>query len=461
MAMILLVEDDDNARRLMKLSLERRGHELVACSGSDEAFQQLEKRQFDVVLTDLRMDGRDAGIDVVKRCHTLQPGAPVLLVTAYASAETAVAAIRGGAFDYLTKPVSSDQIAMAVENALASRADTDQQGGKNRNKKATCRLIGSSMVMKRVRERLQRVASKNVTVLISGESGTGKELAARFIHESSPRASHPFVPVNCAAIPGELFESELFGHKRGAFTGAQYDRLGLIESANGGTLFLDEVGEMPPFIQVKLLRVLQEHSVRRVGDEREKHVDMRVVSATNRDLAQDVKNGRFREDLFYRLNVVPVHLPPLRQHREDLPELVDSILSRLAESDEQTVASPEFLERLKGLAFMGNVRELDNLLQRLLAISDQGVLGASLLGELRRDDYLFAEISLDALSRRNMGLDDWLDWAERNLIQQAMEKTDGNITRAAGLLGTSFRSLRYRLQKFDMAHPDADEIPNY
>jgi len=452
MAMILLVEDDVNARRMMALSLEARGHEVVACPGSVEAFSQLDEKKFDVALTDLRMEGRDAGIDVVKACQSVQPKIPVLLVTAYASTDTAVAAMRGGAFDYLTKPVSADQLAIAVENALASREIKGQDSGRIPDEGPVCGLIGSSMVMKRVRERLTKAANKDLTVLISGESGTGKELAARFIHEISPRASCPFIPVNCGAIPSELFESELFGHKRGSFTGAESDRSGLIESANGGTLFLDEVGEMPPLVQVKLLRVLQDHRVRRVGDERNRHVDIRVIAATNRDLDLDVRAGRFREDLFYRLNVVPIHMPPLRQHREDLPELVDALLSR--QSDSAPVVTSEFLERIKKLAFMGNVRELDNLLQRLLALSDHDRLDAALLGELRRDDYLFAEISLDALDRRDMSLDDWLNWAEWNLIQQAMEKANDNITRAAGLLGISFRSLRYRLQKFDMTNTD-------
>jgi len=456
MAMILLVEDDVHARRMMTLSLEAKGHEVVACPGSAEALSQLDEQQFDVVLTDLRMEGRDAGIDVVKACQSVQPKIPVLLVTAYASTDTAVAAMRGGAFDYLTKPVSADQLAMAAEEALASREiDGNHHEKPGSDSDSLYGLIGASMVMKRVRERLRRAAAKDVTVLISGESGTGKELAARFIHGSSPRISFPFVPVNCGAIPSELFESELFGHKRGSFTGAEADRPGLIESANGGTLFLDEVGEMPLLIQVKLLRVLQDHRVRRVGDERDRHVDLRVIAATNRDLDLDVRAGRFREDLFYRLNVVPIHMPPLRQHREDLPELVDALLSRQCNPDSKPIVSSEFLEKLKDMAFMGNVRELDNLLQRLLAMSDDhDRLDASLLGELRRDDYLFAEISLDALDRRGMSLDDWLNWAEQNLIQQAMEKANDNITRAAGLLGTSFRSLRYRLQKFDMTNTD-------
>jgi len=454
MAMILLVEDDDNARRMMALSLEAKGHEVVTCPGSVDAFSQLDERQFDVVLTDLRMEGKDAGIDVVKACQSVHPKIPVLLITAYASTDTAVAAMRGGAFDYLTKPVSADQLAMAVENALASREIKGRNSELIAGEDPVYGLIGSSMVMKRVRERLRKAAAKDVTVLISGESGTGKELAARFIHVFSPRASSPFVPVNCAAIPSELFESELFGHKRGSFTGAESDRPGLIESTNGGTLFLDEIGEMPLFIQAKLLRVLQDHRVRRVGDEMDRHVDMRVVAATNRDLDLDVRAGRFREDLFYRLNVVPIHMPPLRQHREDLPELVDTLLSRQCNPDSKPTVSSEFLERLKDMAFMGNVRELDNLLQRLLAMSDHDRLDASLLGELRRDDYLFVEISLDVLDRRGMSLDDWLNWAELNLIQQAMEKANDNITRAAGLLGTSFRSMRYRLQKFDMSNTD-------
>jgi len=451
-ATVLLVEDEANARRVMTVGLQARGHEVVACAGPAEAEQALGAQMFEVVLTDLRMQGRDAGLDVVHASVQLQPRARVLLVTAYASAETAVAAMREGAFDYLTKPVSGEDLAQAVERALA---DIDTPADEKKVESQHFGLIGSSAAMQRVRERLLRAARRDFTVLITGESGTGKELAASFLHRHSARASHAFVPVHCGAIPSELFESELFGHCRGAFTGADADRSGLIEAASGGTLFLDEIGEMPMFIQVKLLRALQDHRVRRVGEENERQIDVRVVAATNRDLDSEVKAGRFREDLFYRINVVPVHMPPLRQCREDIPELVEHLLARWPEGGEQANVTPECMEKLAGLSLLGNVRELENLLQRMLALSDCNVLDVPLLDDIYQMPAGNTAVTLEAMDRRNQGLDEWLEGAECNLIAQALSQVGGNITLAAKRLGVSFRSLRYRLKKLGIKGDDA------
>ncbi len=445
MAQILLVEDEANARKVLSLGLETQGHDVTGCGGPDEAAHALQEKQFDLVLTDLRMDGRDAGLEVVRMAAEQQPQAQVLLLTAYASAETAVEAMREGAFDYLTKPVSSEELAEAVERALSADEKGEESPVPELGDDGEI-LIGHSISMQRVRERLLRAGRRDFTVLITGESGTGKELAARFLHKHSARKDGPFVPVHCGAIPEGLFESELFGHRKGSFTGADNDRAGLIESANGGTLFLDEIGEMPAAIQVKLLRVLQERRLRRVGDDAERDADVRVVAATNRDLAEEVQQGRFREDLFYRLNVVPVHMPPLRQRREDIPELVGALLQR-AGSD--VTVTDACMERLAGLPLMGNVRELENLLYRLTALSEGDELDASLLNELYAPGD-GAAVSVQEMQRQGMDLDQALEQVERSMIEEAMQASGGNATQAAKQLGITFRSMRYRLRKLGM-----------
>jgi len=450
MAELLLVEDEENVRKILTMGLEMQGHQVVACAGPEAAESALQKKQFDVVLTDLRMDGRDAGLEVIRACKRIQSACPVLLLTAYASAETAVSAMKDGAFDYLTKPVSSEELSDAVERALVSSAGSANQAPKAEQDKfdQAETLIGETNVMQRVRERLDRAAKSDFTVLITGESGTGKELAARYVHDHSTRANGPFVPVHCGAIPEGLFESELFGHRKGAFTGAESDRAGLIESACGGTLFLDEIGEMPLTAQVKLLRALQEKSIRRVGDDREHDVDVRVVAATNRDLEAEVRKGEFREDLFFRLSVVPVHLPPLRQRREDIPLLARSMIRQWGEG--RVRITEKCMQRLMQLPFMGNVRELENLLQRMLALSDGDDLDVDLLSDLYSSASGDTGISLAALEDKQQNLDSWMQSLERQLIDEALSASGGHITKAAKKLGISFRSLRYRLKKLGL-----------
>ncbi|MDQ6997599.1 MAG: sigma-54 dependent transcriptional regulator [Mariprofundus sp.] len=455
MADILLVEDELNARKVLSLGLELQGHQVISCGSSIEAATLLQKHMFDVVLTDLRMQGRDAGLDVITASRKAQPHAKVLLLTAYASSDTAVMAMKDGAFDYLTKPVSAEELAAAVEGALIQSGtdhssmdtnDSDEISG-------TEMLIGESVLMQRVRQRLERSAMSEFTVLISGESGTGKELAARFVHIHSPRAKGMFVPVHCGAIPEGLFESELFGHRRGAFTGADSDRKGLMESADGGTLFLDEVGELPLSVQVKLLRALQEKRIRRVGDDQERDVNVRIIAATNRDLKAEVEQGHFREDLFFRLNVVPVHMPALRHRSEDIPMLAKRIVHQHSEGKARL--SDECLPYLSKLPFMGNVRELENIMQRMLALSDSGDLDLSLLDEMYSGIDSLTSISLASMQAQNNDLDSFMATTEQQLIDEALAKTDGNITKAAVELGISFRSLRYRLKK---TLPAEDEI---
>jgi len=455
-ANILLVEDEWNARQVLALGLEAVGHDVLTCADPYEAEQALKKQSFDVVLTDLRMDGRDAGLDVIRMAANLCPQAQVLLLTAYASADTAVEAMREGAFDYLTKPVSSEELSSAVERALSARHDKTQAEdkvkkvrqkiSKNINNDTRFEMVGESVLMQRVKDRLSRASKRDFTVLITGESGTGKELAARFVHSHSMRSASSFVAIHCGAIPEGLFESELFGHRKGAFTSADSNRIGLVESAQGGTLFLDEIGEMPLSIQVKLLRVLQERSFRPVGSDKEITADIRIVAATNRDLMEEVKQGRFREDLFYRLNVIPVHLPALRQRREDIPDIVAVLVERAGGG----VNIPHVcMEALKALPLLGNVRELENILQRLMALSDGDELDVTVLDDISkaRDNVQF---SLADMQRENLDLDQVLEGIEKQLLQEALEKTQGNATQAGKLLGIGFRSMRYRLKKLGM-----------
>ncbi len=458
MANILLVENEWNARQVLSLGLETVGHDVLTCADPYEAEQALKKQSFDVVLTDLRMDGRDAGLDVIRMAANLCPQAQIILLTAYASADTAVEAMREGAFDYLTKPVSSEELSRAVERALGARHEQIKEIAKDKPKKLCHKnlekikrdtrfeMVGESLLMQRVKDRLSRASKRDFTVLITGESGTGKELAARFVHSHSTRSASSFVAIHCGAIPEGLFESELFGHRKGAFTSADRNRIGLVESAQGGTLFLDEIGDMPLSIQVKLLRVLQERSFRPVGSDDEITADVRIVAATNRDLMEEVKQGRFREDLFYRLNVIPVHLPALRQRREDIPDIVAVLVERSGGG----VNIPDVcMEALKALPLLGNVRELENILQRLMALSDGDELDVTLLDDMSqaRDD---AQFSLADMQRANLDLDQVLEGIEKQLLQEALEQTQGNATQAGKLLGISFRSMRYRLKKLGM-----------
>ena len=453
MANILLVDDEANVREVLSLSLCSFGHEVITCSNSEEASLNLEQHNFDVVVTDLRMDGADTGLDVVQKAHEIQPQASILLLTAYASTDTAVEAMRNGAFDYITKPVSRTELGEIVERAIAAhdiQTTKEIKVKSNQPYKNQGLLVGSSHIIERIRDRLHRAAKRDFTVLITGESGTGKELAARLVHESSPRASYPFVPVHCGAIPENLFESELFGYVKGAFTGADNEKIGLIESANGGTLFLDEIGEMPLNIQVKLLRVLQDMKVRKVGSKVEEQVNVRVVAATNRNIEEEVKEGNFREDLFYRLNVIPIHMPSLRQRREDIPELINALMKRCGGSNIKI--SDSCMERLCNMPLAGNVRELENTLQRLIALSDDGELDVSLLDEFQAANSS-PQISLQNMQTQGLSLDEQLETLEKGLVEEALHKTKGNATQAAKLLGIGFRSIRYRLEKLGLKDP--------
>ncbi len=431
---ILVVDDEPDLLELLELTLSRMGLDTVCAQSVDEAVRLLDKEPFDLCLTDMRLpDGE--GLRVVE--HITQKGldVPVAVITAFGSAENAVAALKAGAFDYLAKPVALEQLRALVKQALKVPEKTQPA--------SSYRLLGESQAIEQVRGLIERLAKSQAPVFINGESGSGKELAARTIHLNGPRGEQPFVAVNCGAIPENLMESEFFGYRKGAFTGADADRDGFFQAANGGTLFLDEVADLPLAMQVKLLRAIQEKKVRKVGATQEDPVDVRIISATHKKLAGLVESGDFRQDLYYRLHVIELAMPSLREMREDIPLIADAILTKLsrgvtAQLDAEAVAA---LERYP---FPGNVRELENILER----------GLSLAADPQRitaeDLHLtpLAEESDTALPPGDKWpLQDYLDRVERAAINEALEKTRFNRTAAAKLLGITFRAMRYRMER--------------
>jgi two-component system, NtrC family, response regulator PilR len=429
---ILLVDDEPDLLDLMELTLAKMGLETDRASSVAEARAKLARPDYDLCLTDMRL-GDGLGLDVVQHIATHCPKIPVAVITAYGTADNAVAALKAGAFDYLAKPVSVDQLRALVKNALKV-PDVPVQGKDSP-------LIGQSSVMQDIRTQIGKLARTQAPVHISGESGSGKELAARLIHQQGSRASAPFIALNCGAIPETLMESELFGYRKGAFTGADTDREGVFQSAKGGTLFLDEIADLPLSMQVKLLRALQEKKIRRVGSNQEEPVDVRIVSATHQNLGKLVEEGRFRQDLYYRLNVIELIMPSLRERPEDVIDIAKAILERIGNGH---TLSPAAETGLKAYAFPGNVRELENILERAVALADSEIL--------KPDDLNLAPDAALANSTEtgpdsHYPLQDYLDQLEKSAIEQALEKTRYNKTAAARLLGVTFRSLRYRLQR--------------
>ena len=444
-------------REFLRIALTRAGHTVTAVESPAAAAAEYGAREFDAVITDLKMSG-GTGLDVldgVKRAH---PDTQVIVVTAFATTETAIAAMKRGAYDYLTKPFKVDEIGVVVERALEKRAllrDNLELRAELQGRFRLDRLVGKSPPIQRLFELLKRVAPAKTSVLITGESGTGKELVARALHHLSPRAAEPFVAINCGAIPDALLESELFGHVKGAFTGAHADKPGLFASADGGTLFLDEIGELSPQMQVKLLRALQERTVKPVGGVSEKEIDVRVVAATNRDLDAEVERGGFRRDLFYRLNVIQLQLPPLRARREDIPLLVEHFVKKHAVAMGRTLTGiePDALAALVDYDFPGNVRELENLIERAATLEPGARITRASLPELTKKARppAAAEGGLSPIGEDGIDLERAVADFERDLINKALEQTQGVRKSAAKLLGISFRSLRYRLAKLGVA----------
>jgi two-component system response regulator PilR (NtrC family) len=431
---ILLVDDEPDLLDLMELTLVKLGLQTERATSVAEARSKLGMPEYDLCLTDMRL-GDGEGLDVVRHIAAHCPKVPVAVITAYGTAENAVAALKAGAFDYLSKPVSIDQLRALVKNAL--RVPDVPAKARDRDNP----LLGHSGAMNEVRSQIAKLARTLAPVHVSGESGSGKELAARQIHLQGSRAGRPFVALNCGAIPETLMESELFGYKKGAFTGADADREGVFQSARGGTLFLDEVADLPLPMQVKLLRALQEKKVRRVGGNAEEPVDVRIISATHKNLGKLVEAGQFRQDLYYRLNVIELAMPSLRERPDDVIDIARALLDRMG-SGHTLAAQAE--TALKAYAFPGNVRELENILERAVALADGKVLKPDDLN--LAPDSTFA--NTDETGANNFyPLQDYLDRLERSALEQALEKTRYNKTAAARLLGVTFRSLRYRLQR--------------
>jgi two-component system, NtrC family, response regulator PilR len=452
-ARVLIVDDEPDLVELVALTLSRMRLQSASAANLREAQRLLLAESFDLVLCDMRLPDGD-GLDLLDWLQTRRPGLPCAVITAHGNVETAVRALKQGAFDFLSKPLDLGALRRLITSALK----LGERPGDGELTFQGPRLLGHSLPMRQLREMIARVARSQAPVHVSGESGTGKELAARLIHLSGPRSEGPFIAVNCGAIPGELMESELFGHKRGSFTGAVADKKGLVPSADGGTLFLDEVADLPLHMQVKLLRVIQEKTVRPVGENEEQPVDVRLLSATHKNLSELVAVGRFREDLFYRINVIEMRVPSLRDRAEDIPELAQQILGRLNRRiDSGTVEiAPDAMAKLEGYAFPGNVRELENILERALTLCTDGRIQPDdiRLQTVGRPDGRATAPREEPANSSPMekppagnALGDQLEGMERDAILRALEQTRYNKTAAARLLGVTFRALRYRIKK--------------
>ena len=433
---VLVIDDEPDLLELLELTLSRMGLDTERASTVAEAIALLDRESFDLCLTDMRLpDGE--GLRVVEHINQHGLDVPVAVITAFGSAENAVAALKAGAFDYLAKPVALEQLRALVKQALKV---PDKPAGAT---PGATQLLGESAAIVNVRGLIERLARSQAPVFVNGESGSGKELAARMIHHGGPRASQPFVAVNCGAIPEQLMESEFFGYRKGAFTGADADRDGFFQAANGGTLFLDEVADLPLAMQVKLLRAIQEKKVRKVGSTAEEPVDVRIISATHKKLPALVESGAFRQDLFYRLHVIELAMPPLREMQEDIPSIANAILARLARGQPARL-EPDAVAALERYAFPGNVRELENILERglSLAADPQRISAADLHLTPDADEDDAAMPPGD-----KWPLQDYLDRVERQAINEALEKTRFNRTAAAKLLGITFRAMRYRMER--------------
>ena len=447
---VLVIDDDEGLRRVVEYNLQEEGYRVITAADGTAGLRQFQASSVDLVLTDVRMPEMD-GLDLLARLKAMQPELPVIVLTAHGTIDSAIEAMKLGAFDYLTKPFNRDQLKAAVRKAL----DVAALASENRQLREViaerfsfASMIAGARAMRAVTDMAARVAQSDTTVLLEGESGTGKELLAKAIHFHSARARGPFVTINCGAIPEHLLESELFGHRRGSFTGAVADKRGKFEVADGGTIFLDEIGELPLLLQVKILRVLQEHEIDKVGDPRPIKVNVRVIAATNRDLEKMIVDGSFRDDLYYRLAVVSLRVPPLRERTDDIPLLVDHFLTKHAErlghsrpSVEKTVYSAFNLHN-----WPGNIRELENVIERALVLDKDEVLGLDDLPDrLRTSEHRVANLRME-LPDEGISLED----VERDLLLAALEKHNWNQTRAAAYLNISRSTLLYRMQKFGL-----------
>src|SRR6187397_2158920 len=430
---ILVVDDEKNQREILETILSGEGYDVTTASSGEAAMKFVESRRFDLVLTDLKMTGM-SGLDLLKELTNYDKSVIVILLTAHGSVDSAVDALRLGAFDYLQKPYDSEKLLDTVSRALNKLSALDTE------------IVSVSPEMDKVKKLILKIAKSNSTVLIRGESGTGKELIARSMHKNSLRTNETFQAVNCAAINENLLESELFGHEKGSFTGAVGEKKGLFEIANNGTLFLDEIGELDVGMQAKLLRALQERKIRRVGGTHEINIDVRVIAATNRDLRAMVTDGRFRDDLYYRINVLSIDVPPLRERRDDIPVLIDFFLKKHTRNTSRLVRglTPETKKLMNDYSWPGNVRQLESAIERAILLSEGDLITPEDLPTEVRQEVGPAAESAFKLPAEGINFED----VERNLITQAMDQTDYYITKAAKLLALTFRTLQYRLEKF-------------
>jgi len=448
---VLVVDDEQSMRDLLAIMLRQAGYDVTIADGGETAIERLKAESFDLVVTDLRMRKVD-GLTVLKAAKEHAPRTVVLVVTAYASTETAVEAMKLGAYDYITKPFKLDELKVTVANALERRRLREENLALKRQlyrERGFENFVGRSPKILDVFETIRKTADSGSTVMITGESGTGKELVAQALHWESSRRGGPFVSVNCGAVPETLMESELFGHVKGAFTGAVASTEGLFAAADGGTLFLDEITEIPHTVQVKLLRAVQERQIRRVGDTRDVKIDVRLIAASNRDLGRAVSDGLLREDLFYRLNVIPIHLPPLRDRREDIPLLIAHFIKKLSSEVGRPVhgVTPDALAMLEQYHWPGNTRELENVVERAIVLGSSELLEADGLPAGLRQPRDRHDVPLE-LPAEGIDLEAMLDRIEHRYMQLALERVGGVQTRAAELLRVSFRQFRYKLQKF-------------
>jgi two-component system, NtrC family, response regulator PilR len=434
---VLIIDDEPDILELLEITLSRMELEVQCACDMKSALRLLDKYKFDLCLTDMRLPDGD-GLEIITYVQKKHSQLPIAVITAHGSMEIAIQALKLGAFDFLSKPIDINLLRTLVKNALKladeGRPHTDRK------------LIGESTAIKELREKIKKLARSQAPVYISGESGTGKELAARMIHEQGPRSGKLFIPVNCGAIPQDLMESEFFGHKKGSFTGAASDKDGFFQAADGGTLFLDEVAELPAHMQVKLLRVIQEKQVRSIGEQKESPVNVRILSATHKDLNLLVKEGKFREDLFYRINVIELHVPPLRDRQEDVPILAEHILSKIADENgiKQAKLNTGGIKALQNHNYPGNIRELENILERATTLCEGSEIDESDLGIAQKGE------KTDELESDDVPLDSYLGDIEKTRIIDALEQTRWNKTKAAKILGISFRALRYRLEKLGL-----------
>ncbi|WP_349431825.1 sigma-54 dependent transcriptional regulator [Methylomarinum sp. Ch1-1] len=439
----LVVDDEPDIRELLEITLNRMDIKTICAEDINSARRLLEKNRFDLCLTDMRLPDGD-GLDLLEHIQTLGVQTPCAVITAHGSMDTAVKAMKKGAFDFLSKPIDLTALRQLVSNAL--QLSTSQQ--KQRDRRTRDVLLGESELMRQIRSKIEKVARSQAPVYISGESGSGKELVARLIHRQSPKNENPFIAVNCGAIPHELMESEFFGHKKGSFTGAVSDKPGLFQAADGGTLFLDEVADLPLSLQVKLLRAIQEKKIRPVGEHNEVSVNVRLLSATHKDLAKMVQEGHFRQDLYYRLNVIELNLPPLRARSSDIPQITEFLLTKLAKANEmpQPKISKSALTALRNYYFPGNVRELENILERALALYDGNVIEQDDLNLPVGSDLAI----VDGFNPGKQSLEEYLEDIEKQALTTALEENRWNKTATAKQLGLTFRSLRYRLKKLGL-----------